>query len=137
MYIREEGEVAMIVAKGEVLIYNTPYIIGESLKHNFKATMQIHNKGYICQICPIEKENIKKGECAFVEFKILDGEIDLQSFIDTPIFKLISSKEIGEGKIIEIVEIIIESFSNMSLKPDKMRHIIETAETMGIKVKCI
>lgn len=122
----------MIIAEGDVLIYNTPFIVGDFIKRNFKVTMLLGNKGYISQIDPLEVEMIKKGVQSKASFKILDGELILEKLLDSPDFKLISSKEIGKGKIANIKEIILEANHDILETQDQINHIKKIADENGI-----
>ena len=125
----------MIIAEGDVLIYNTPYVVGGFVKNNFKVTMLLFDKGYITQINPIEKEAIKKGVRSKAEFKILDGELILEKLLDSPDFKLISSKEIGEGRITNVKEIILEADTGILGTMDQNDYIKKIADKNRIIFK--
>lgn len=98
----------MIVIRAKIYIDREITGNVDSVISGFKVTLRICNKGYITQIISEKDDYIPLCEENEVVLNILYGEIAIMDILKGAKLEFITSKVVGEAKLIEFKEIYIE-----------------------------
>lgn len=121
----------LIRVEAVIKLFSDVILSGNEIQTGFRITIKVGNRSYFTQLFSIDGKSIPLEQETKVYMDIVYGELEIEKFLNHISFDFISWKKLGDGQVIDVKDIYIETDAFKEVDMERQKEIMSIIQKIN------